>query len=121
MPNIRIPIYAIDFEPPLVGMDGSFNTFRLGGTWAAKVRPGNHVLLFDTKNKVIFGRARVTHVYMGKLVDMAYENATLNHNQLGKGEVEAAEDLMARMRKRYGPKIAHDDKRTTVIYLERRE
>jgi hypothetical protein len=119
MPNIRIPIYAIDFEPPLVGLEGYFNTFRIGGTWAARVKRGSTVLLYDTKEKRIFGRARVTDVELGKLLDMAGVHAHMNHNQLGKAPSDATADLMRRVQKRYGPRIAHDDKRTTVIYLQR--
>jgi hypothetical protein len=121
MPKITasLPIFVLDFEPPLIGMDSKFNTFRLGRKWSTLLKKGDHVLLMDAKAKSVFGRAQVTDVYVGKLVDMAFENAAGNHNQLGKGESEAAEDLLERMRRRFGPHIATDTKTTTVIYLKR--
>jgi hypothetical protein len=119
MPKIKFPIYALDFEPPLVGLEAKFNTFRLGYTWSKRLKRGDRVLLMDSKAKEVFGRAKVTHVYTGKLVDMAFENGKGNHNQLGKEDAAAAEDLIVRMRKRFGPHIATDSKGTTVIWLER--
>lgn len=121
MPNITLPIYVLEFEPPLQGFDGEFNTFRLGWAWAKRVKRGRHVLLMNSKTKEVFGRARVLNIWTGTLLDLATMMASRNHNQLGKAPSEATSDLMGRMRDRYGPHIARDDKRCTVILMRRRD
>jgi hypothetical protein len=121
MPTIKIPCFALDFEPPLAGFQDEFNTFRLGLTWSKKLQKGDLVLLFDTKEKAIFGRAKVLGIETGKLIELAQGHAHMNHNQLGKAPMEAAYCLVERVRKRYGPHIARDDKKCTVIYLRRKD
>jgi hypothetical protein len=115
-----LPVFVLDFEPPLVGFEDRFNTFRLGRTWAVKLKRLDHVLLMDVKAKQVFGRGEVLRIELGPLKEMALMHAIENHNQLSKTPFEAAEDLMVRMRKRFGPHIATDTKVCTVIYLKRK-
>lgn len=119
MTTITLPIYVLDFQPPFSGVDGSFNTFRLGASWSKRLLEGDVVLLVDTKTRQVFGRAKVLTIGVGPLLEMLDRHAAMNHSQLGKGRKEASDDLHRRILKRYGPRIATDNKATSVIYLRR--
>lgn len=110
---------VLDFSPPIVGMEGRFNTFRLGGAWYKRIQRGDEVLLLDTKEKIVFGIAVVVAKDKGTLKQMLSKQAFLNHTQLGKSKRKASVDLHSRILKRYGPKIATDNRLTTVILLRR--
>jgi hypothetical protein len=115
--------YALEFYPPMEGLDGTFSTFRLGRKWVQKLRQGDEVMLFDKKQSAIIGRARVVNLYSGKLLDMAFEHAGTNHNQKAfpGDDAEKAERLLANMTRRFGPKALEGKRIATVIYLERFE
>ena len=111
---------VIEFAPPLCGFEGFFNTFRLGAFYLDRLKIGETVALYDNKAKLIFGHAVVESVYAGKLSEMLVAHAALNHTQLSNlGLVEPPEALKTVIKKLYGPHIATDSKRTTVIYLRR--
>lgn len=114
-------VQTIGFIPPVAGVDKNFNTFRLGGTLAKRLTSGQEVFLLDEKTKIVFGRAEVLSVHMGKLRDMCDMHAHFNHRELANEPDGAADRLIAYMRKIYGPQIAVDNKRCTVIYLKRLE
>lgn len=116
-------VYALEFYPPMDGLVGTFSTFRLGRKWAQKLRQDDEIMLFDKKQSAIIGRAKVTAVYSGNLLDMAFEHAKTNHNQKGvvQDESEAAENLLANLNKRFGPQVMAGKKIATAIYLERIE
>jgi hypothetical protein len=114
----------IDFAPPAEGLDGVFvfNTFRVGRTWASKVKTDDEVLLMWAKKLRVFGRAVVGEVHTGKLRELAEQHARFNHNQTGNPDTAGAADrLIANMMKRYGPHIVHENKLCTVIYMKRIE
>lgn len=116
------PIYVIDFHPPILGLDGEFNTFRLGRTWSKRLKAGDHVLLTDRKNSVVFGRAEVTAVHTGPLGEMCKAHAIHNHTQRESTPEQAPERLLKEvLQKLYGPHIAHETKASVVIYLRRLE
>lgn len=104
-------MYVIGFVPPLVGLEGDFNTFRIGGKWYKTLEVGDKVALMDEKNKKIVSFAKVTKLDKGKLNEMLEKHAYLNHTGLG------AIDLGKFILKIYGPHIVNDTKLTTVIYL----
>ena len=111
---------TVDFIPPLQGLEGYFNTFRLGGFYFKHLSAGETVALCDSKAKLIFGRAIVEAVVQGPLSQMLTEHAHMNHTQLANDEaVNASESLMLVIRRLYGPHIATESKKTTVIYLRR--
>lgn len=110
-------MYVIEFAPPMLGLEGSFNTVRLGGTWAKRLQDGEKVLLMDKPKSLIFATAIVEGVIVGKLHDVAVSHAALNHNQKGMDAEGAPERLMAAMKKRYGPHKVSDTSRVTAIYL----
>lgn len=121
--------YALDFSPPMFGLDArQWNTFRLGRVWTERLNLGDRVYLLNKRIMHVFGAAIVEGLHVGPLIDMAREHARFNHNQLirRKGVLRsrssvriAKEQLMENMRRRYGLHIATDSKLCTVIYLRR--
>lgn len=109
--------YVIDFAPPMTGLEGSFNTVRLGGTWAKRLSGGERVLLVDKPHSLVIGIAVVEQVVVGKLNEIAPMHAAHNHNQKSLGSEGATERLIAGMKKRYGPHKVLDHSRVTFIYL----
>ena len=115
---MNIPV--IGFIPPHVGLDGDFNTFRLGLTLLKRLEPGRKVLLMCEKTKAVFGIAEVMSLSSGSLVDMCQAHGARNHTELGALDPEASPmRLLTFVRKIYGPHIATDAKKTTVVYLRR--
>lgn len=110
-------MHVIEFAPPMLGLEGNFNTFRLGGTWAKRLTTGDKVLLMNKPQAAIFATAVVERVLVGKLCDLAPEHAAMNHNQKGIDVAEAPERLISAMKKRYGPHRCSDNSRCSVIYL----
>lgn len=108
----------IDFSPPMSGIDGSFNTFRLGGTWSRRVQVGERVGLLDNKQMCLIGFATVTGVHTGKLNELSALHACRNHNQKHLPSDGAGERLMQAMIKRYGPHKCRENSLVTVIELE---
>jgi hypothetical protein len=114
-------VQTIGFIPPVEGVENAFNTFRLGWTLANRLTVGQEVLLLDEKTKIVFGRAQVVSVHKGNLIDMCREHAWRNHRELRNEPDSAPDRLIAYIRKLFGPHIAVDNKRCTVIYLKRLE
>lgn len=108
---------VIEFSPPMRGIEGRFNTFRLGGAWAKRIEAGETVLLIDAKEHQVIAKATVEGVVKGKLEDLAREHAAGNHNQQGLEPEGAPERLIAAMMKRYGPHRAGHNSTVTVIFL----
>lgn len=100
------------------GLEGSFNTFRLGLRYSKTLKPGDKVLLIDKSKMLCFGRATVKKVTVGILRDMANLYAHDNHNQKDTAPEEAPDRLVENMIKRYGPHICNENKKVTVIYLK---
>lgn len=112
---------VIEFSPPMSGIDGEFNTFRLGVAWSKRVAPGDTVLLIDRKQFSVIGKAQVTDVKVGSLRDMSALHARHNHNQKGLDPQGADERLMSNMIKRYGPHKCLHTTKVTVIGMKRIE
>ena len=115
--NVRV----IGFIAPVVGVDGEFNTFRLGGFYKKCLSPEEEVFLLSEKDRLIFGRARVERIEFGSLGDILQRHAFMNHTELKNDPIGAPDRLGETMRKIYGPHIATLAKKTTVIYLRRIE
>lgn len=113
--NYRI----IGFRPPHIGLEGSFNTFRLGGFYAKNLTVGEKVLLIDEKDRITIGVCVVESVEMGPLADMLERHAHENHTQKGRLDGKHVEELGKVMRKIYGPQCATDNRLTSVIGLRR--
>lgn len=111
---------VIEFVPPITGIGGDFNTFRLGTFYFKRLIVGDRVALVDSKERLIVGFAVVTYLEMGKLADMLQLYAYMNHTQIANvGEVSRERALMAVMQRLYGPHVATPTKNTTVIGLRR--
>ncbi len=114
-------IAVVGFIPPVEGVDKVFNTFRLGGAFAKRLKDGDEVLLMDEKNKVVFGKAQVTQVITGQLGELCLIHAKDNHREIAADPVTAPERLFKYLQKIYGPHIATATKKSCVIYLKRLE
>lgn len=112
---------VIGFIPPIVGLEGQFNTFRVGGFYQKNLSPGETVLLLNEKEKMVFGRAVVESIDYGPLGEMLLIHAHKNHTEIGNDPTDAPQRLMETIRKIYGPHIATLTKKTTVIYCKRLE
>lgn len=108
---------VIDFSPPMMGIEGEFNTFRLSGAWSKRIEAGSIVILMDKKLMSVMGYAKVTGVHVGKLSEMANQYAHLNHNQKHLPSEGAPDRLISAMIKRYGPHKCSENSRVTVIHL----
>lgn len=119
--EIKLHVQVLDFIPPINGVDGEFNTFRLGHTMLKKLKVGDEVFLMDGKAKVVFGRARVEAIEAGTLGEQCLVHAHHNHSELANAPETAPERLFAYIQKIYGPHIATHNKRSCVINLKRLE
>lgn len=113
--------YVIDFVPPIVGIDGDFNTIRIGLAWSKRLTVGDHVCLMDSKSKAVIGKAEVIEVETGQLGFMCMSHADKNHTELNQTDGRSSERVYALMRKLLGPHIVNYNKQSTVIYLKRLE
>ena len=107
-------IPVLKFRNPC-GMDGKFNTIRLGMAWTKRVTRGTVVALMTTKFDV-FGRAAVTSILSGTKEDMVERYAIDNHRLLVDGTQRSMEDIL---RGSYGRMIYDNNEFATVIYLRR--
>lgn len=108
----------IAFVPPLIGFEGEFNTFRPGVAWTDRVKPGDIVGLYDSKQEIVFGKAEVTGIDGGRIQTMLNDYAHMNHLMLSEiGDFR--NKLFAVLKKIYGPQIIGDASRVTVISLRR--
>ena len=113
---------VISFVPPHVGLEGEFNTFRIGMKLHRQLKAGDFVSLLDTKEQAIFGRAQVISTDMGTLAEVCAIHAPKNHSELPNTDPHnAPARLFALVQKLYGPHIAGVQKKTSVIYLKRIE
>lgn len=110
----------IEFAPPLLGMELVFNTFRIGGKLAKELKPGDTVILADSKNKIAFGQARVESIDFGELWEMCMQHASRNHLEQGfDDKTNSPARIYGVLQKFYGPQIVNPNKKSTVVYLRR--
>jgi len=109
---------VIGFIPPVVGVNGVFNTFRMGKRFAS-LAEGDEVFLMDEKRKVVFGRATVLDVSVGPVGALCACFAFENHTELDKNDGESADRLFKLLQRIYGPHIVQPHKTATVVKLRR--
>lgn len=114
-------VQVIGFIPPMQGLEGSFNTFRLGGSLAKRLNVGDQVFLMDEKTKVVFGTAIVEDILVGQLGELCLIHGAKNHLELANAEEGASERLFKYLQRIYGPHIATHVKKACVIYLRRND
>lgn len=113
---------VISFVPPHIGLEGEFNTFRIGMKLHRQLKAGDFVSLLDTKDQAIFGRAQVISTDMGTLAEMCAIHSPNNHSEIPSTDKQnSPARLFALVQKLYGPHIAGFHKKTSVIYLKRIE
>lgn len=113
---------VIKFAPPHIGLDGEFNTFRIGTKLHRQLKAGDFVSLLDTKEEAIFGRAQVVSTDLGTLAEMCAIHSPNNHTEIPAPDKQnSPARLFAYVQKLYGPHIAGFSKKTSVIYLKRIE
>ena len=117
--NIKEPIKIIGFIPPIVGVEDTFNTFRLGAKLSKSLTIGDKVYLANDKEKEVFGEAIVVGLDLGRLDEMCVIHGEKNHTEIGNDDGQAPERLFKLLQKIYGPQVAMPTKKTTVIYLKR--
>jgi hypothetical protein len=114
--------HIIDFYPPIIGLEGDFNTVRIGLAWMKRLNVGDEVYLSDNKERKVIGKAVVTDIQKGKLQEICNTHAESNHTQLNQPDMDQEDksrNLLAIVQKFYGPQIATPTKMATVIYLRR--
>jgi len=111
---------VIGFIPPIIGVEGEFNTFRLGKKFA-KLPIGSEVLLMDERRKVVFGKAVVLDTSVGPISALCAVYAAENHTELQHQDGQHAERLFQTLTKIYGPHIVKPNTTATVIKLRRRD
>lgn len=114
-------IHVIGFVAPIIGVENSFNTFRMGTFYLKRIFPGDDVLLLNEKEKMVFGRARVEKIVAGPLEEMCEKYAETNHTEVNNTLEGASERLYLVLKRLYGPHIAAPSKKATVIFLKRIE
>lgn len=111
----------IEFAGPVVGVEDRFNTFRLGLFYFKHLLPDETVYLLSSKEKMVFGTAKVEQVKVGGLREMCDLYGHQNHTELANAQEGAADRLFATMLKIYGPAIATPNKKTSIVLLRRLE
>lgn len=114
--NDTVPALSFTDE---TGLSHLANTFRVGAAWQARLRPGDRVGLYHSKEQRVFGYARVERVDAGPIRDMLIEHAHANHLMLETPREDAARELCTWLRRNYGPRIINSDSKLTAIYLSR--
>lgn len=114
--------FVIDFIPPMVGLEGEFNTIRLGMAWSKRLTVGETVYIMDNKLRKVIGTAIVEGIHVDTLENICQHHSHQNHCLLSASNLER-EDLPSKMlqiiTRIYGPHIAVPSKKATAIYLRR--
>lgn len=108
----------IAFGYPRRGLEGTFNTFRLGSGWAERCKPSDVVDIIDARSKRVLKQATVLRVFVGTLSEVAQLHAQWAHNWKDHPEDRRASLLVESMKKRYPPNRVRDDSIVSVIYLK---
>lgn len=111
---------VLGFRPPIVGLEKSFNTMRLGKAWTERVAPGTVVALLNTVDSKLLGFARVTHIEVGAFDTMVWAHGADNHLVVNspKGRNECIEEVRYVLQKSYG-KFLTPESKLTVVYCTR--
>lgn len=111
-----------DYQPvisfkSLKGTEGEFNTFRLGGAWFTRVKPGQLIGILNDKCEKV-GDALVKAVHCGDKQRMLNDHASMNHLILSRETDEPAVELRRLIRNLYGTNFLAKAELMTVIYLK---
>lgn len=120
VPMIRV---CAQYQPVITfqktgGLEGRFNTFRLGVAWFNRLTPGVVVGMANAKDDAIFGKARVIEVIHGPYEEMIDKHAYKNHLLVGLEPEDAAAKMKEIIPKSYGPLVVARASVLSVIYLQ---
>jgi hypothetical protein len=121
---VNYPRHYLEFQN-LAGLDQpKLATFRLRGTWAKRLKPGEIVFLASVKDRRVIGTARVAAVHSGPAYNMLAQHAHKSHVELGDPELAcdprgAAFRRMESLRHIYGPSRFTETSIISVIELKR--
>jgi hypothetical protein len=107
------PVLA--FQPPLVGFEDVFNTFRVGIAWKSRLGGNEIVGLLDAKTEKLFGKAQVIDCDSGNIDEMIEKHGSQNHIILR----DDSKDLKTVLNRFYGPKLINQPAGITVITMKR--
>ncbi len=110
-----IPLVA--FRPPLIGMETTFNTMRLGRAWTERLSTGTTVALYDSVADNIFGYARTRQVFAGGYNAILLAHAKFNHCALHDKPEDPVAHVDAVLRKAYGAFMNKEDLQLQALYL----
>lgn len=109
----------------LGGLDSQeWNTIRVGGAWAKRLRPGQEVAIIDTKNDKLLSYCEVTETHTGTLEEMVEMHSLYNHAiqaEINSGKVDesgANVRMMRILKNANGTNIAAPERAASVIYLK---
>lgn len=101
------------------GTEADFNTFRLGGAWSKRVKPGDTVGLINREGEKV-GEALVKAVHCDEKSKMLDQHAHHNHLILASKHHNPPQELKRLIRNLYGPNFLEKASLMTVIYLTRK-
>ena len=111
-----VPI--IPFRPKIRGMQGTWNTFRIGTAWYNRLKVGTKIAVLNTKTLEIERYEVVKDIHFGLKEEMCQMYAKDNHNIIADNIYDnIAETMLQRMRKNYGSRIFESTSYATVIYF----
>jgi len=103
----------------LKGIEGEFNTFRIGDAWSRRVSEGMTVALMNSKKNVIMCFAEVTSVFVGDKFALADMFSQDNHSIKALDVIDdVPEKMLKRLKNASGTMIYNANERATVIYLK---
>jgi hypothetical protein len=120
IPEIRackslVPILVFQDQS---GMEGEFNTLRMGRAWQERLERGSPVALARNDN-TLFGAAVVELIVVDTLSSLIDLHGTDNHLAIDARRRGESIDLLKVMVRCYGTNRAKPDQPATAIYLRR--
>ena len=100
------------------GLSGTFNTFRRGQAWHARVEIGRRVRMFSLEMEEFLGSGVVKEKFLGSLSDLLPRHAAMNHLMKGDLTDDAPDRLMKVLQVLYGKNFASADTIFSVLYIE---
>jgi hypothetical protein len=124
--DIEIVVSECEVFRPIIlfvkpeGIDGEFNTMRLGKAWSKRLKPDSIVSLWDKKRRI--GNATVVSIHAGDKFEMIKDHGNKNHMIIDKklSSEEAFEPMIKIVRSAYGNLIWKHNQDAAVIYLSRK-
>ena len=117
---------ALSFVPPLVGLEGSFSTYRASAIWFARaqhvMKTHRKVGLVNSVTRQLIGIGEITETHKGTFSDLMRDHAHTNHltKDLGLTQDQADTWLRRWIRNHLGSMYEKNPVATgTVIYVDR--